>query len=109
MLSGFKKYAVWLYIYLALSPLAILAIFDIIIYLCMLSTEQLYFYAQIGAITRTAPFQTLLGVGYRPNSYNAKAVFGCLPAPLVIGETLDSLLGLQVLRPSESLQDLLRA
>ena len=65
--------------------------------------------SRLAVITRTAPFQTLLGVGSRPNSYNAKAVFGCLPAPLVIGETLDSLLGLQVLRPSESLQDLLRA
>ena len=58
----------------------------------------LYFDAQIGDITRTAPFQTLLGVGSRPNSYNAKAALCGCTEPLVIGETLDSLLGLQVLR-----------
>ena len=59
MLSGFKicclalEYAVWIKIVFALS--------------CVLSVPMtrkcLYFDAQIGNITRTAPFQTLLGVG----------------------------------------------
>ena len=50
-----------------------------------------------------------IGCRFLPNSYNAKAALCGCTEPLVIGETLDSLLGLQVLRPSQPLQDLLGA
>ena len=87
MLSGFKICCP------ALSPLNVgkylaqnvykPSQFHFYIYLCMLPQNLLYAFAQIGAITRTAPFQTLLGVG---SSQTATTL-----GPLAIGESLSLL------------------
>ena len=87
MLSGFENMLPWLkiscvdYISYALSwvlsgPLAKIC---------------LYFDAQIGAITRTAPFQTLLGVGSSQTATWREGSSLWLSGPLVIGETLSLL------------------
>ena len=80
MLLGFKTCCMDLY-------LSVHAALEYVIYFCSdwLNNED---YA----------LPDLTGCWFRPNSYNAKAALCGCTEPLVIGETLDSLLGLQVLR-----------